>query len=127
MGLPPFFCHNGDHLATPPPAHCAIPYQLDPKAIGELVDDFFPYFSRTYHAVSSVIVAKKKKKTVREINAGTSSGNPGVKIDKRAGARHISRQLLNTRRNISIKKQRKIEVSRASDSVKCITISVFYE
>ncbi|XP_059609791.1 protein pangolin, isoforms A/H/I/S isoform X2 [Phlebotomus argentipes] len=35
MGLPPFFCHNGDHLTTPPPAHCGIPpYQLDPKAIG---------------------------------------------------------------------------------------------
>ncbi|GAB0092096.1 Protein pangolin, isoforms A/H/I/S [Sergentomyia squamirostris] len=35
MGLPPFFCHNGEHLTTPPPAHCGIPpYQLDPKAIG---------------------------------------------------------------------------------------------
>ncbi|KAK7862274.1 hypothetical protein R5R35_006643 [Gryllus longicercus] len=29
----PFFCHNGDHLAQPPPAHMGIPpYQLDPKA-----------------------------------------------------------------------------------------------
>lgn len=36
MGLSPFFCHNGDHLTTPPPAHCGIPpYQLDPKAIGK--------------------------------------------------------------------------------------------
>ncbi|XP_055628139.1 protein pangolin, isoforms A/H/I/S-like [Toxorhynchites rutilus septentrionalis] len=35
MGLPPFFCHNGDHLSSPPPAHCGIlPYQLDPKAMG---------------------------------------------------------------------------------------------
>ncbi|KAL9911881.1 transcription factor pangolin isoform 11-T29 [Glossina fuscipes fuscipes] len=35
IGLPPFFCHNGDHLANPPPAHCGIaPYQLDPKAMG---------------------------------------------------------------------------------------------
>jgi hypothetical protein len=33
----PFFCHNGDHLTSPPPAHCGIPpYQLDPKAIGKL-------------------------------------------------------------------------------------------
>ncbi|XP_037925800.1 protein pangolin, isoforms A/H/I/S isoform X7 [Hermetia illucens] len=35
MGLSPFFCHNGDPLTTPPPAHCGIPpYQLDPKAMG---------------------------------------------------------------------------------------------
>ncbi|EDS40705.1 pangolin [Culex quinquefasciatus] len=35
MGLPPFFCHNGDHLSSPPPAHCGIlPYQLDPKTMG---------------------------------------------------------------------------------------------
>lgn len=41
MGLPTthpgatglsFFCHNGDHLTQPPPAHMGIPpYQLDPK------------------------------------------------------------------------------------------------
>lgn len=31
IGLTPFFCHNGDHLTTPPPAHCGIPYQIDPK------------------------------------------------------------------------------------------------
>lgn len=34
MGFPGLFCHNGvgDHLATPPPAHCGIPpYQIDPK------------------------------------------------------------------------------------------------
>ncbi|XP_069968697.1 protein pangolin, isoforms A/H/I/S isoform X12 [Bactrocera oleae] len=35
IGLSPFFCHNGDPLTTPPPAHCGIPpYQLDPKAMG---------------------------------------------------------------------------------------------
>uniref|UniRef100_A0A8W7P6P1 dTCF n=1 Tax=Anopheles coluzzii TaxID=1518534 RepID=A0A8W7P6P1_ANOCL len=34
MSLPPFFCHNGDHLSSPPPAHCGIlPYQLDPKTM----------------------------------------------------------------------------------------------
>lgn len=28
----PFFCHNGEHLSQPPPAHMGIPpYQLDPK------------------------------------------------------------------------------------------------
>jgi hypothetical protein len=28
----PFFCHNGDPLSQPPPAHMGIPpYQLDPK------------------------------------------------------------------------------------------------
>uniref|UniRef100_A0A336L3L4 dTCF n=1 Tax=Culicoides sonorensis TaxID=179676 RepID=A0A336L3L4_CULSO len=40
MGLSPFFQigHNGDHLTTPPPAHCGIPpYQIDPKAIGKLL------------------------------------------------------------------------------------------
>jgi len=35
----PFFCHNGEHLTQPPPAHMGIPpYQLDPKGaagIGE--------------------------------------------------------------------------------------------
>lgn len=37
MGLSPFFCHNGDPLSTPPPAHCGIPpYQLDPKTMGKL-------------------------------------------------------------------------------------------
>ncbi|XP_070508028.1 protein pangolin, isoforms A/H/I/S isoform X7 [Chironomus tepperi] len=36
IGLTPFFCHNGDHLTTPPPAHCGIPpYQIDPKTMGE--------------------------------------------------------------------------------------------
>lgn len=29
----PFFCHNGDPLSQPPPAHMGIPpYQLDGKA-----------------------------------------------------------------------------------------------
>ncbi|XP_039276374.1 uncharacterized protein LOC111047051 isoform X4 [Nilaparvata lugens] len=32
----PFFCHNGEHLGQPPPAHMGIPpYQLDPKGAGE--------------------------------------------------------------------------------------------
>ncbi|CAB0008904.1 unnamed protein product [Nesidiocoris tenuis] len=30
----PFFCHNGDPLSQPPPAHMGIPpYQLDPKGV----------------------------------------------------------------------------------------------
>ena len=38
MGLSPFFCHNGDPLSTPPPAHCGIPpYQLDPKTMGKSI------------------------------------------------------------------------------------------
>lgn len=42
MGLSPFFCHNGDPLSTPPPAHCGIPpYQLDPKTMGKF---FFAIF-----------------------------------------------------------------------------------
>lgn len=33
----PFFCHNGDHLTQPPPAHMGIPpYQLDPKGAGAM-------------------------------------------------------------------------------------------
>ncbi|XP_063706978.1 protein pangolin, isoforms A/H/I/S isoform X2 [Culicoides brevitarsis] len=44
MGLSPFFCHNGDHLTTPPPAHCGIPpYQLDPKAIGLSRPAIYPF------------------------------------------------------------------------------------
>jgi transcription factor 7-like 2 len=32
----PFFCHNGEHLTQPPPAHTGYnPYQLDPKSSGE--------------------------------------------------------------------------------------------
>ncbi|XP_065225112.1 protein pangolin, isoforms A/H/I/S isoform X2 [Planococcus citri] len=32
----PFFCHNGEHLTQPPPAHMGYnPYQLDPKGSGE--------------------------------------------------------------------------------------------
>lgn len=42
IGLAPFFCHNGDHLTTPPPAHCGIPaYQLDPKTMGEFCEHNF--------------------------------------------------------------------------------------
>ena len=42
IGLTPFFCHNGDHLTTPPPAHCGIPpYQIDPKTMGEFLVLFF--------------------------------------------------------------------------------------
>ncbi|CAH0546213.1 unnamed protein product [Brassicogethes aeneus] len=42
MGLPPaghmpFFCHNGDPLSQPPPAHMGIPpYQLDGKGAGSM-------------------------------------------------------------------------------------------
>lgn len=42
MGLPPaghmpFFCHNGDPLSQPPPAHMGIPpYQLDSKSAGAM-------------------------------------------------------------------------------------------
>lgn len=33
----PFFCHNGDHLTQPPPAHMGIPpYQLDTKGAGAM-------------------------------------------------------------------------------------------
>ncbi|KAL0280877.1 UNVERIFIED_CONTAM: hypothetical protein PYX00_002041 [Menopon gallinae] len=33
----PFFCHNGDHLTQPPPAHMGIPpYQLDAKGAGAM-------------------------------------------------------------------------------------------
>ncbi|XP_059226295.1 protein pangolin, isoforms A/H/I/S-like [Stomoxys calcitrans] len=35
LSLQCFFGHNGDHLTTPPPAHCGIPpYQLDVKSMG---------------------------------------------------------------------------------------------
>lgn len=33
----PFFCHNGDPLSQPPPAHMGIPpYQLDSKTAGSM-------------------------------------------------------------------------------------------
>ncbi|KAM7341407.1 transcription factor pangolin isoform 10-T11 [Cochliomyia hominivorax] len=49
IGLPPFFCHNGDHLTTPPPAHCGIPpYQLDPKAMGLTRPAIYPFPSGQY-------------------------------------------------------------------------------
>ncbi|XP_049948210.1 uncharacterized protein LOC126456504 [Schistocerca serialis cubense] len=33
----PFFCHNGEHLTQPPPAHMGIPpYQLDGKGAGAM-------------------------------------------------------------------------------------------
>ncbi|XP_060661271.1 protein pangolin, isoforms A/H/I/S isoform X5 [Drosophila nasuta] len=49
IGLPPFFCHNGDPLATPPPAHCGIPpYQLDPKAIGLARPALYPFTTGQY-------------------------------------------------------------------------------
>ncbi|XP_030379516.1 protein pangolin, isoforms A/H/I/S-like [Scaptodrosophila lebanonensis] len=49
IGLPPFFCHNGDPLTTPPPAHCGIPpYQLDPKAIGLTRPALYPFASSQY-------------------------------------------------------------------------------
>ncbi|XP_070143685.1 protein pangolin, isoforms A/H/I/S isoform X11 [Drosophila kikkawai] len=49
IGLPPFFCHNADPLATPPPAHCGIPpYQLDPKAIGLTRPALYPFAAGQY-------------------------------------------------------------------------------
>ncbi|KAH8403615.1 hypothetical protein KR222_009344 [Zaprionus bogoriensis] len=49
IGLPPFFCHNGDPLTTPPPAHCGIPpYQLDPKAIGLTRPALYPFAASQY-------------------------------------------------------------------------------
>ncbi|XP_020810000.1 protein pangolin, isoforms A/H/I/S isoform X3 [Drosophila serrata] len=49
IGLPPFFCHNADPLATPPPAHCGIPpYQLDPKAIGLTRPALYPFATGQY-------------------------------------------------------------------------------
>ncbi|XP_055597621.1 protein pangolin, isoforms A/H/I/S-like [Uranotaenia lowii] len=49
MGLPPFFCHNGDHLSSPPPAHCGIlPYQLDPKAMGLTRPPLYSFPSSQY-------------------------------------------------------------------------------
>ncbi|XP_030081727.1 protein pangolin, isoforms A/H/I/S isoform X5 [Drosophila hydei] len=49
IGLPPFFCHNGDPLTTPPPAHCGIPpYQLDPKAIGLTRPALYPFAATQY-------------------------------------------------------------------------------
>ncbi|CAG9816356.1 unnamed protein product [Phaedon cochleariae] len=34
----PFFCHNGDPLSQPPPAHMGIPpYQLDSKGAATMV------------------------------------------------------------------------------------------
>ncbi|XP_037954271.1 protein pangolin, isoforms A/H/I/S isoform X2 [Teleopsis dalmanni] len=49
IGLPPFFCHNGDPLTTPPPAHCGIPpYQLDPKAMGLTRPAIYPFSSSQY-------------------------------------------------------------------------------
>ncbi|XP_030568211.1 protein pangolin, isoforms A/H/I/S isoform X9 [Drosophila novamexicana] len=49
IGLPPFFCHNGDPLSTPPPAHCGIPpYQLDPKAIGLTRPALYPFAATQY-------------------------------------------------------------------------------
>lgn len=51
MGLPPFFCHTGDHLSTPPPAHCGIsPYQLDPKTMVSGLSrlTIYPFPTRQY-------------------------------------------------------------------------------
>lgn len=47
IGLTPFFCHNGDHLTTPPPAHCGIPpYQIDPK-MGEFLSPLITFYTQT--------------------------------------------------------------------------------
>lgn len=51
MGFPGLFCHNGvgDHLATPPPAHCGIPpYQIDPK-MGKFKELFLQFFQIHYY------------------------------------------------------------------------------
>jgi transcription factor 7-like 2 len=49
MTLPSFFCHNGDHLTTPPPAHCGIPpYQLDPKTMGLTRPAIYPFSTSQY-------------------------------------------------------------------------------
>ncbi|KRF99812.1 uncharacterized protein Dwil_GK13619, isoform D [Drosophila willistoni] len=49
IGLPPFFCHNGDPMTTPPPAHCGIPpYQLDPKAIALTRPALYPFAASQY-------------------------------------------------------------------------------
>ncbi|XP_055373172.1 protein pangolin, isoforms A/H/I/S isoform X2 [Condylostylus longicornis] len=49
MGLSPFFCHNGDPLTTPPPAHCGIPpYQLDPKTMGITRPAIYPFPASQY-------------------------------------------------------------------------------
>ncbi|XP_067621231.1 protein pangolin, isoforms A/H/I/S [Eurosta solidaginis] len=49
MGLPPFFCHSGDHLTTPPPAHCGIPpYQLDPKTMALTRPTLYTFPSTQY-------------------------------------------------------------------------------
>ncbi|KDR18275.1 Protein pangolin, isoform J, partial [Zootermopsis nevadensis] len=48
----PFFCHNGDHLTQPPPAHMGIPpYQLDPKgasAMGLTRPPMYPFSAGQY-------------------------------------------------------------------------------
>ncbi|XP_059469268.1 protein pangolin, isoforms A/H/I/S isoform X6 [Neocloeon triangulifer] len=47
----PFFCHNGDHLTQPPPAHMGIPpYQLDTKsgAMGLTRPPMYPFAASQY-------------------------------------------------------------------------------
>ncbi|BES87616.1 HMG (high mobility group) box [Nesidiocoris tenuis] len=45
----PFFCHNGDPLSQPPPAHMGIPpYQLDPKG-GLTRPPMYPFSASQYH------------------------------------------------------------------------------
>ncbi|TMW46858.1 hypothetical protein DOY81_008064 [Sarcophaga bullata] len=62
IGLPPFFCHNGDHLTTPPPAHCGIPpYQLDPKAI-ESGSDFLMQILEEMENSNEPITNRPRKK-----------------------------------------------------------------
>lgn len=59
IGLTPFFCHNGDHLTTPPPAHCGIPpYQIDPK-MGEFLSPLITFYTQTVRvrSPSFVVVA----------------------------------------------------------------------
>uniref|UniRef100_A0A1Y1N983 dTCF n=1 Tax=Photinus pyralis TaxID=7054 RepID=A0A1Y1N983_PHOPY len=45
----PFFCHNGDPLSQPPPAHMGIPpYQLDGKAMGLTRPPMYPFAAGQY-------------------------------------------------------------------------------
>ncbi|XP_058980889.1 protein pangolin, isoforms A/H/I/S-like [Musca domestica] len=49
IGLPCFLSHNGDHLNTPPPAHCGIPpYQIDAKSINLGRPAIYPFPSSQY-------------------------------------------------------------------------------
>lgn len=49
LGLQCFFGQSGDHLTSPPPAHCGIPpYQLDTKSMGLARASIYPFPSSQY-------------------------------------------------------------------------------